>query len=172
MSQTAPRFARTTEQSRRPSRRWPRGLLLLALLLSLCVFSVLGERERLATDADWRPMLTRLCSAIGCSLPPWREPQRFSVVAREVRPHPERQGALQLVLSFRNDARWAQAWPQLELGFADVDGNLQALRVFSPSEYLGGDPAFAEIASGQSVHVALDLVDPGKAALAFHIEFH
>ncbi|HEX5757480.1 MAG TPA: DUF3426 domain-containing protein [Arenimonas sp.] len=172
MNDSTPRFARDHRHGQRPSRRWPRWALLLALLLSLGVLSVLGERERLASDSRWRPALARMCAIAGCTLPPWREPARFAVVAREVRPHPERQGALQLVLSFRNDAAWAQAWPRLEVGFADVDGNPQALRVFAPAEYLGGEPAFAEIAPGQSVHVSLELVDPGKSALAFHIEFH
>lgn len=165
-----PSFARAAPVAPVP-RRWPARLALLALLLALPLQMLLAERARLAADPVWRPLLEQACRRLGCALPPWREPDRFAVIAREVRPHPESANALQLRLAFRNDARWPQGWPLLELGFSDVDGRLQAQRVFLPSEYLGGDPAFTTIAPGQTVELTLDLLDPGPQALAFQLDF-
>jgi hypothetical protein len=81
-------------------------------------------------------------------------------------------GVLIMSASFRNDAAFAQAWPQLQLSLTDIDGQSLGLRRFSPSEYLGNAPATERIAPGQSANITLEILDPGKRALAFGIEFH
>jgi hypothetical protein len=159
---------------------WPRrlarglaGWALVALLAALLALQVLvADRKRLASDADWRPRLERLCGVLGCDLPPWREPAALRVTSREVRPHPSVPGALLVTASFSNQARYAQAWPQLELSLTDLDGQALGLRRFTPAEYLGSAPRSERIAPGQSAIVTLEIADPGRRALAFGIEFH
>jgi hypothetical protein len=142
------------------------------LLLALCVQVLVADRNRLAADPEWRPRVETLCAALRCSLPPWHEPEAFRVTSREVRPHPSVPGVLMVSASFRNDAAFAQAWPQLELSLTDIDGQSLGLRRFAPSEYLGSAPATQRIAPGQSANITLEIVDPGKRALAFGIGFH
>lgn len=142
------------------------GLLLLALPLQL----LLADRTRLAADAEWRPLLTSLCGALRCELPPWREPQAFTMLERDVRPVSDATGLLQVRATFRNDARWAQPLPRLQLSLADADGRTIALRTFEPHEYLGKTPA-AALASGQAMQIAFRIREPATPASAFQFEF-
>jgi hypothetical protein len=78
---------------------------------------------------------------------------------------------LLVTATFRNDAEFAQAWPQLQLSLANLEGDSLGLRRFSPREYLGSEPATTRIGSGQSATITLEIVDPGKRAVAFGFEF-
>jgi hypothetical protein len=173
MSSPEPRFSR--HQSNR-LREFARGLIrwgVAALLLLVLVVQILvADRSRLAADPDWRPRLDTLCGWLRCELPPWHEPKAFRLTSREVRPHPSVPGVLIMSASFRNDAAFAQAWPQLQLSLTDIDGQSLGLRRFAPAEYLGNAPATERIAPGQSANITLEILDPGKRALAFAIEFH
>ena len=94
------------------------------------------------------------------------------MLQREVRPLPGRPGVLQVQASFRNDARWAQPWPDLELTLSDINGQPIAHRRFAPEEYLGHLQGSARVEPGQSASIALEVRDPGKQAVAFEFEFH
>ena len=157
-----------------PKRRVPWGWVGAVVLLSaaLTLQLMLADRHRLAGDAAWRPRLEWMCGALGCSLPAWREPDALRVTTREVRPHPKVPGVLLVTLSFRNDARWAQPWPLMEIALHDLDGQALGLRRFTPTEYLGSPPAQALIAPGQSASATLEILDPGKRAVAFTFDFH
>lgn len=172
MSPRAPSFARPASATPRRPLPWgwfgAASLLAITLLLQLA----LADRVRLATDARWRARLETVCDALGCDLPPWREPGAFRVTNREVRPHPGAPGALLVTTSFRNDARWPQPWPQVEIALHDIDGQALGLRRFGPLDYLGGPPATDLIAPGQSATATLEILDPGKRAVAFTFDFH
>jgi hypothetical protein len=105
-------------------------------------------------------------------LPPWREPAAFTVLAREVRPHPSTPGALRVTATFRNDARWAQPWPQVRLTLSDVNGNAVAARDFNARDYLGAVPAQVELRSGQSASIAIDVVEPESRSVAFDFQLY
>jgi hypothetical protein len=145
--------------------------LALSILL-LVVQIVLADRERLAGSPTWRPWLAAACERLGCTLAPWREPTAFVVLSREIQPHPANPQALLVTASFRNDAAYAQSWPQLELALTDLDGSRIGLRRFQPAEYLGGTPSSDGLAPGQSATVALEILDPGNRAVAFEFDFH
>ncbi len=165
----SPSFATATPAPpRRQGRLW---LLVAALAVALPAQSILAERDRLAADARWRPWLLETCDLLGCTLPPWREPSAFRVTAREVRPHPSVPGALLITATFRNDAIYAQPWPWLELRLQDLDGRDVAMRRFAPTEYLGAAPASPLIAPDQSANLTLEVLDPGRAAIAFAFDF-
>lgn len=142
-------------------------LLLLVLVLQV----VVADRARLAADPQWRPRIVSLCAWLGCSVPPWHEPQAFHVTARELRPHPTAPGALLVTATFRNDAAHAQAWPVLQLSLANLDGDPLGLRRFTPREYLGSEPSNPWIGPGQSASVTLEVLDPGKRAVTFEFDF-
>lgn len=165
-----PRFARTPVLAAPVGWRW--WLAAALLLVVLVVQCVLADRARLAADPDWRPALERICGVLRCDLPPWHAPQAFVMSARDIRPHPSVPNALLITASFRNGAAFAQAWPQVELAMSDLDGRPIAQRRFAPREYLGGTPAQALLAPGQSASVTLEVVDPGRRAVAFEFEFH
>lgn len=167
---SVPGFLRRREGA--PARRdWrmPAAIAGLGLLLALQV--LLADRERLAGQAGWRPLLATLCAGLGCTLPPWREPGAFTLLQRDVRQHPTRPGALRVSATFRNDARWPQPWPRLQLSLADVHGRTAGVRSFTAEEYLGGAPAQPELASGETATVAMDILEPAPDIVAFDFGF-
>ena len=172
MPPRAPTFA--APDAPKPRRPFPWAWLgaVVGLSLLLLLQLVLADRYRLAGDATWRPRLEAACGLLRCDLPPWREPDAFRVTSREVQPHPSAPGVLLISTSFRNDARWPQPWPVLEIALQDLDGQALGLRRFQPVEYLGSPPASAQIAPGQSASATLEILDPGKRAVAFTFDFH
>ena len=167
-----PRFATPDAPAPRTPRPWGWWALAVALAAGLALQLMLADRARLATDPAWRPRLETLCGVLGCDLPAWHEPGAFRVTSREVRRHPQDNRALLITPSFRNDARWAQPWPVMELALHDIDGNALGLRRFKPLEYLGSPPATELIAPGQSASATLEILDPGQRAVAFTFDFH
>lgn len=144
----------------------------LAALLALQL--VLAQRESVAANARWRPLIAGLCDVMQCDVPPWREPAAFTMLQRSVQPRPDRPGVLRVSASFRNDARWAQRWPTVLLTLSDMDGRRVGQRAFRPDEYLRGGAAGEaerEIAPGQSAAFQLDVVEPPERVVAFTFDF-
>lgn len=168
----APSFAKGTagHHDQRKQRLMLGAAVILTVVLALQL--VLAQRAQLSQSAGWRPLLGTLCGALGCSLPPWHEPAAFVVVERDIRSLQDPPGVLQVTARIRNEARWAQAWPRLQLTLSDVDGQPLATRVFQPAEYLGGTPSQSELASGADVAIRMQVIEPGPQAVAFTFDFH
>jgi hypothetical protein len=165
-----PSFARGKGDGTRRFGHWPLvSVIALALLLVLQV--LLADRARFAASPTWRPVVAALCGVFRCALPPWREPEAFTLVQRDVRQHPTLPGVLRVSATFRNDARWAQPWPQVHLTLSDLNGRRAGERAFLPQEYLGGEPEQAELAPGESVAIAMDIVEPAPQIVAFDFRF-
>lgn len=172
--QLAPSFARvaTRDDASAPrARRWPALLAIIALCIVLALQTLLADRARLASNAHWRPLLEALCGALSCDLPPWREPEAFALLQRDVRQHPTVRGALRITASFRNDARWPQPWPKLHVTLSDVNGRPAGERSFEVREYLGGPPAQAMLGSGETATVAMDVLEPAAQTVAYDMRF-
>lgn len=163
-----------TQPTARPAlwRRLPWPWLAVPVLTVVLLLQVLvADRARLAADRQWRPRVLQLCAWLHCQVPAWHEPSALHISSREIRPHPTASGVLLVTATFRNDAAFAQAWPQLQLSLANLDGESLGLRRFSAREYLGSDPASEQIAPGQSATISLAVLDPGKRAVEFGFEF-
>ncbi|TDK22706.1 DUF3426 domain-containing protein [Luteimonas aestuarii] len=171
---SAPSFAASRHASApaTPRRRWVAPAAIGALSALLILQILLADRARLSMDASWRPLLATLCGALGCNLPPWREPAAFHLVARDVRAHPTQPGVLRATATLRNDARWPQAWPRVVLTLSDVEGRSIGMRDFAPDEYLGEMPTEATLSSGQSAMIRLDVREPAANVVAFSFDFH
>ena len=170
--QALPRFTQTTAANTtdRPIGKWQFALVAaLGLLLGLQI--LIADRERLAADEDWRPLITRLCGVVGCSVPTWHQPGAFSMLNRDVRPIANLPGILEAQATFRNDAAWPQAWPLLLLSLSDADGRVVGTRQFTPAEYLGKDTPKAGLAPGQSAQVSFRLREPDAGVVAFSFDF-
>ncbi|MGI8560949.1 MAG: DUF3426 domain-containing protein [Luteimonas sp.] len=169
----APNFARVRAPSAAAHglHRWLLPSVIAGLSLLLMLQWILADREQLATDARWRPLVMQLCGVLRCSLPPWREPGAFALLDRDVRPHPSVPGALRVSATFRNDARWAQAWPDVVLTLSDVEGHAVGARAFAAGEYLGTAPTQNELASGQAATIRMDVLEPAPRVVAFAFDF-
>ena len=169
----APSFAHpaAAEGPRGARRHWRMPLAIVGLTLLLVLQMVLADRAQLAADARWRPAMEALCNALRCGLPPWHEPAAFTLVDRDVRPDPRSPGVLHVRARFRNDARWPQPWPRVQLTLSDVDGRVAGARLFAPREY--GAPAVTRnpIASGQVADIVMDVIEPAPGIVAFTFDF-
>lgn len=169
-----PSFLHRSAHAPASSTRTPRWqwATLLVLAVALVLQVLLADRARLAGDAAWRPALASLCNVLGCSLPPWREPQAFAMLDRDVRPVPGAPGVLLARATFRNDARWSQPWPVLMLTLRDADGRTLGARAVRPAEYLPRDSAAAAtLGPGQSAQVAVRVREPSANVVAFSFDF-
>lgn len=168
-----PNFARgrTRAAAAESPRRWLLPSLIAGLSLLLALQWLLADRARLAADPRWRPLVAQLCGVLRCSLPAWREPMAFALLDRDVRPHPDVPGALHVSASFRNDARWAQPWPEVVLSLSDVEGRTVGARAFAATEYLGATPTQKVLASGQTATIRMDVLEPAPRIVAFTFDF-
>lgn len=165
-----PSFLGRARPRARPAPRW-HWLLVAGLALLLVLQSVLADRARLAADAGNRAWLGVLCSVLRCRLPAWHEPAAFTMTSREIRPLPGHAGVLLVQASIRNDARWAQAWPDLRLSLSDADGRVIGSGVFTPPQYLGENPGAALLEPGQSARIAFRVQEPAASTVAFTFDF-
>ena len=155
-----------------PAQRDWRPLAVIAALAVLLLLQVLlSDRERLAADARWRPAVGAACAVLQCEVPAWRQPAAFTLLRRDVRPHPARPGVLHVSASFRNDAVWPQAWPVLVLTLSDIDGRRVGARAVGPGEYMGEATLPATIASGAEATVDMDILEPAPDVVAFTFDF-
>lgn len=170
----APSFARTRRApavATASGRRWPLPAAIGALTVLLALQWLLADRARLAADPSWRPVVVAACGLLRCSLPPWREPTAFALLERDVRPHPETAGALRITASFRNDAAWAQPWPEVVLTLSDIDDRPLGTRAFQPAEYLGSAPSTGLVEAGDGAVIRMDVLEPGPGAVGFSFDF-
>jgi len=167
-----PRFlhrARTTPvHTQRARLQWT---IVTALSLLLCVQVVVADRTRLAMQAGWRPVVTALCAAFRCDVPTWREPAAFTMLSRDVRPLLDAPGTLQAQATFRNEARWAQAWPVILLTLKDADGRTLGARALRPADYLPEGETATAIGPGQSAQMAVRIREPSASVVAYSFDF-
>jgi hypothetical protein len=152
--------------TRLPRWQWP-AVIALALLLPLQ--ALLADRHRLAADPAWRPALQTLCGLLGCELPAWRAPEQFRMLHSQMR-RAAGSGALRMDATFRNDARWEQPWPSLQLALADADGRTVGSSVLAPAQYLGQTPTTA-LAPGQSAQITFVVREPAPGTVGFSLRF-
>lgn len=168
-SPVEPVFLRGASPQHTPRWQW---LTVAALTVLLLLQVAVADRARLARDASTRPMISRVCSLLRCSLPTWREPTAFTMLSRDVRPVPGQAGALQVQASVRNDARWAQDWPSLRLSLSDAEGRVIGTGVFTPADYLAADGAAAPpLEPGQSTQISFRVREPAASTVAFNFDF-
>ena len=163
-----PRFARETPETEPvklpvPRWAWP---LAFVLFVSLLVQILVGGRVALANNPSTRPLAVTACRVLACSLPAWSDTSSLKIVDHRIHAAPDRPGVLVVEASFRNDARWPQAWPLLQLTLSDINGIAVAQGRYAAVQYLTGAHA-GVIGSGQTATVLLNVADPSQKAVSF-----
>lgn len=160
----------------RPAPNWGKrllwGLLSLIALGGLGVQYVAYHFDELARQDQYRPLFQEMCPMFGCEVPTRVDIKRIKSSNLVVRSHPDFKGALIVDAIIYNRAPFSQPFPQLELRFADINGQLIASRRFKPSEYLSGELAGrGDMPSQTPIHIALDILDPGAKAVNYSLSF-
>jgi predicted Zn finger-like uncharacterized protein len=147
--------------------------LALVAAVALLAQYVVFHFDELARQDAYRPWFVALCPGLGCSVPSRVDIQLIRSSNLVVRSHPTFAGALVVDAIIYNRAPFSQPFPLLELRFADINNKLIASRRFKPSEYLSGDLAGqSEMPPQVPIHIALDILDPGKRAVNYSLSFH
>ncbi len=170
-SRPTPQAHRPERHEAAPSRRgWWLGSAALTLALGGQI--AFAEREFLLQDPRTRPMLDRVCAAVGCLLPMRESLADVRLVSREVRPHPDAPKALLISASMVNDAAFTQAFPIVEVTLSDLSNRPIAQRRFMPMEYLAEDASMNRgFPPGSTTPLVFEVADPGQSAVAFEFRF-
>ncbi len=153
---------------------WHKKLLWSCLSL-LALIVLIGQIAWLQYPAlnriePYRSVYSIACGFIGCQLPDQEDASAIHASNLVVRSHPRVDNALMVDVVLQNTAPFRQAFPQLALTFNDLQGKLVAERVFTPHEYLGGELAGQDVMPvDQPIHIALEIVDPGRNAVNYRI---
>lgn len=171
MEETAPALKQVPLASARPrvarAPRWLLGVLVLLSLLGLLGQSAYFLRTEIATRLPQaKPWLMQACTALGCTVELPRQIDLLSIEDSDLLEDAEHEGVVRLTTTLINHARFAQAYPQLELTLTDLDDRAILRRIFTPQEYLpqGTDIAAGMPADGE-IHVKLAL-SPGEIKAA------
>lgn len=151
--------------------RWPFVLAAVLLIVVLAGQVAFHFRSEIVVSApSLRPMLLLFSQSLGADLPLPRHVELVSIEASDLQTDPSRNNLLMLTATLHNRARYAQAYPSLELSLTDTGDTAIVRRVFSPSEYL--PPATAAdqpFAAGTDVSVRLWLEADKVSAAGYRV---
>ena len=158
------------QQHWRKRARW----IIAALALSLVLIGQFAwfNRQVLSLNPALRGTYAVVCQLLPCTLPPLVDIKAIRSLQLVIRSHPDHRGVLQVDTVIINEASHSQPYPDLQLTFTDLNGNVVANRTFTPPEYLAGELAGSLIMpAAQPVHLGLEIVDPGEQAVNYQLQF-
>lgn len=160
----------TAHNSRLKTSMWALGCVLLALLATGQLVYHFRTDIALARPG-LKPMLESACARLGCTVPAPREPDKVSIEASELTPETGREPMLRLSALLRNNATFAQAWPNLELTLTDTNDRAVVRRVLAPAEFLppGAGTAGFEAESEQPVSLLIDPAASGASGYRLYV---
>lgn len=128
--------------------------------------------DTLARDDRYRPWYRLACEQLQCSLPSRDDISQIQASNLVVRSHPTIANALIVDAMLTNRASYEQPFPELELIFTNMQGQIVAARRLKPSEYISAAEASPAMPSHEPIHMALEIADPGPAATGYRIVIH
>ena len=118
------------------------------------------------------PVLMSFCQYTGCELAKRRDPTQIQMISRDVRIHPDYEGALRVVATVVNRLPYAQPYPRMQFTLFNVNGEVIVGRTFRPDEYLASEvDVTAGMLSLEPVQIVLDLMALEQAAVSFEFRF-
>ena len=147
------------------------GILALVAICGIAFQLFFFQKDTLSREPKWHDFYEKTCGIIGCSLPSQYAIEDIQPTNLTVKSHPYYRQSLLVDALIINHAAFLQPFPNIELFFTDLSQNVVAARQFKPSEYLRGELVNADMMpSQQSIHVALEIDDPGTNATGYFIK--
>lgn len=110
------------------------GVTLFLLLTAQATFHF---RDALSVKLPGlKPLLVELCGPLDCTVELPREAELLSIESSELEADAKLVNVITLHALLHNRARYAQAWPSLELTLTDSRDEVIARRTFQPADYL------------------------------------
>ncbi|MGD8583497.1 MAG: DUF3426 domain-containing protein [Gammaproteobacteria bacterium] len=150
---------------------WSLGILLL--IIGLAAEFIWFHHPELLQNTRLKPLSSALCRLTDCSHLQLRDPSQIEMISRNVYTHPNAKNALMVSTTMVNHASFAQPYPDVQIDFSDVRGELIASRRFTPDEYLRTETEKLQLLpSGNAITFGLEIKDPGKDAITYEFSFH
>jgi predicted Zn finger-like uncharacterized protein len=148
-------------------------LAILILIATLAAEYIWFNEPELVLDPRLKNVTAKLCELTDCQHLQMRDPSKIEMISRNVYTHPNEKHALMVSTTLVNHAPFAQPYPDVQIDFSDVRGELVASRRFIPEEYLQtGSEQISLLQSGSPVTFGLEIVDPGQQAITYEFSFH
>lgn len=149
---------------------WSLGIVFL--LMTLVSEYAWFNRNQLVKNTKVEPWISQFCEMTGCTIDPIHKPELIEMVNRNVYTHPNIKKALMISATMVNTASHAQAYPDVEITFSNVRGNIVTRRVFTPEEYMKMDEEHLRLLKPDTpISFGLEIKDPGKQAMTYEFNF-
>jgi hypothetical protein len=173
-----PAVLRDDAEQRAAARRASRRAVTLGFA-SVVLLVLLGAQyawfmpdDLLARFPQARIWLEPFCARTGCVLPHTLEPGGVEIVTRDVRIHPDYEGALLVNATLMNALPFAQPYPRIQFVLYNVNGETIAARTFEPPEYLARQVNLVRgMLPKVPVQAVLELLAVEQAAVSFEFRF-
>ena len=164
-------WVRTKPYSTAATVAW--SLAILFLIATLLTEYLWFNQPELLQYPQMKPLTAQLCDWVDCERLQIRDPSQIELISRNVYTHPNEKEALMVTTTMVNHASYAQPYPDVQIDFSDVRGELVASRRFKPGEYLQIDETpLSLLQSGTPVTFGLEIQDPGNQAITYEFSFH
>lgn len=149
---------------------WSIGILLLTA--SLFFEYVWFNQNKFSHIPELQALLDKICSNIECKNISLRDASKIELLTRNVYTHPNKKEALMISVTMKNNAKFAQPYPIMQIDFSNIRGRTVAARRFHPMEYLdiAAQPPQL-LPPDTSSTVTLEIRDPGKQAMTYEFNF-
>jgi hypothetical protein len=128
--------------------------------------------DRLSAIPELRPLYEKGCQLAGCHLKPLIDISSVQSRKLVVRTNPEDRTQLLVDAVIINRADFEQPFPAIALTFSNLNGDVVAQSVFTPSEYLADKGDNLDIMPKETpVRIAISIRDPGRDAVNYNIQF-
>ncbi len=148
-------------------------LAILVLIATLVAEYIWFNQPELVLNPRLEPLTAKLCELTDCQHLQMRDPSKIEMISRNVYTHPNEKKALMVSTTLVNHASYTQPYPDVQIDFSNVRGELVASRRFTPQEYLQTDSEqSSQLQPGNPITFGLEIVDPGKEAITYEFSFH
>jgi hypothetical protein len=158
------------EEDKPQSTGWIWSLIALLFIVAAMAQVAYFRFDSAARSETWRPMYEQICAVAGCALPGIQNVQLIRASNTVFNQHRTDPTGIVVDTLLTNTADYPQPYPDIELEFRDLNGQIVAQRTFAPSDYLAGDVLPGDsMPSDIPVHIALEVVNPGPEAVSRQI---
>ena len=148
-------------------------LAILFLIATLAAEYIWFNQPELLQGPRFRPITARLCELTDCQHLQKRDLSKIEMISRNIYTHPNAKEALMITTTLVNNAAYAQPYPDVQIDFSNVRGEMVASRRFHPEEYLQKDgDQVGLLQSDNPIAFGLEIRDPGKQAITYEFSFH
>ena len=148
-------------------------LAILVLIAALTAEYIWFNQPEILQHPQLKPVTAKICEFTDCERLQMRDPSQIEMISRNVYTHPNEKKALMVSTTLVNHASYAQPYPDVQIDFSNVRGELIASRQFQPEEYLQIDSGqLSLLQSGNPITFGLEIKDPGNEAITYEFSFH